>query len=91
VTASERAEVLIFLCAIAALPMLVALARRNWKAAVPSFFMGAGAVFLLVLVPFGGFLFAIPFWLFALVYAFKKKRWTHKYDQSSPRPPGWTG
>jgi hypothetical protein len=87
-TASERAEVLIGLCAIAALPMFVALARRNWNTLVPSFFMGAGAVFLVVLVPLGGFLFAIPFWLFALVYAFKGKRWTHNYGESSPGPPG---
>jgi len=80
------------ICGIAAVPMLVALGRQNWKSVLPCLVMGVFAVYLFVFISFAAVWPGIALWLFAIVYAIKKTPWgRHNYDSSPPRPPGWTG
>jgi hypothetical protein len=70
-------------CGIAAIPVVIALARRNWGAALGNLCIGLIAVYV-ALFSFVIYL-AIALWILALVNAFRKKRQT----SYAPSPNGW--
>jgi hypothetical protein len=70
-------------CAIAAIPVVIALVRRNWGAALGSFCIGLIAVDV-ALFSFVIHL-AIALWILALANALRKKR----QASYAPSPNGW--
>lgn len=74
-----------FLCLVTALPMLVALARRNWRALLPALVLGVLAMYMFL--DSGELGPAIALWIVGLVYAFIKRRRTREIGEASPGSP----
>ena len=69
---------------IAAIPVLIALVRRNWGVAYGNFVIGFFIVYLAItqFAIWG----AILLWILAFINAFRKRRITHYMPRS---PNGW--
>jgi hypothetical protein len=79
----QTQEVVVF-CGLAAIPIFVALARRNWGAAFGNVFIGLMAVCVAL---FSFFIYlAIALWILAFVNALRKKRQMYYVPRS---PDGW--